>query len=66
MENTIDLFEQYETLPQQVINILEAFDEDGDAYQECKKMEHRLLPLGYTFDWGLDGEPFNLRRINER
>ena len=36
MEDEIDLFEQYETLPQPVQDILtESFDEN---YEECEKM----------------------------
>lgn len=65
MEDTIDLFENYETLPKIVQTIIFSFDEDADAYKECKNMEKLLIPHGYTFDWGLSGEPFNLRMVSE-
>ena len=67
MEDTIDLFEQYETLPMIIQMFLKTFEDtiDEDAYDKCRLLEKQLLPHGYTFDWGLSGEPFNLRRISE-
>ena len=36
------------------------FDENVDEYNECRKLEERLKPLGYTFEWYLDGVPYDL------
>ena len=58
-----DLFEHYETLPKEVNDIIQSFDEMKDSYKECERLEKALKPLGYTFDWGLSGEPFNLIKI---
>jgi hypothetical protein len=65
MEDTIDLFEQLDTLPQVVQVLINGFNFEDDAYAECKKLEKLLMPYGYIFDWGLSGEPFNLRRVSE-
>lgn len=59
----IDLFESYQDLPVAVQEVLAECDEDGDPYEECRKLEKALEPLGYTFEWGLDGEPFNLQKF---
>lgn len=59
-----DLFEHYEELPPTIQHILEQFEEDeGDLYGKCRELEQTLKPHGYTFDWGLDGVPFNLRKL---
>ena len=64
MEDTIDLFEQHKTLPQEVQDIIFSYDEEADKYKECERLLKLLKPHGYTFDWGLAGEPFNLKIIN--
>jgi len=62
MEKEIDLFEQYETLPQSVQDVLLKYSEI-DTYEDCEKLLTELKPLGYTFDYYLDATPFNLRKI---
>jgi hypothetical protein len=60
-----DLFKHYEELPQNVIDILDKFEKLEGAmggYEICRKMEEELEPLGYEFDWELEGQPFNLRK----
>lgn len=49
--------------PEDVRKILHTFDYDADAYKECDRLLKELKPLGYTFDYGLSGEPFNLKKI---
>lgn len=61
---TIDLFDHYEELPEDIQKIIMSFNEDNDLYQECSKMEHKMLKKGYTFEWSLDGIPYHLRKIN--
>lgn len=63
MENEIDLFEQYETLPQEVQDVLEAFGE-VEGYEGCRALIDALEPLGYTCEYGLDACPYNLTKIN--
>jgi len=59
--NEIDLFETPEKLPKKVRKILDTWQ--GDTYEECEFMLKKLKPLGYTFEYYLDGTPFNLRLI---
>jgi len=55
-----DLFEHYEQLPKAVQKILSKFGE-VDTYQDCEKMLKALKPHGYTFNYYLDAQPYNLR-----
>ena len=41
------------------------FDVDKDLYQECSKMEYKMLKKGYRFEYSLDGMPYYLRKIEE-
>lgn len=59
----IDWFMHYEHLSDEVNTIIESFDEEKDAYAECERLLTELKPHGYTFEYYLDGVPFNLRRI---
>jgi tetratricopeptide (TPR) repeat protein len=36
---------------------------DGDAYDMIKKFHDEVYEIGYTFDSGLDAEPYGLRPI---
>jgi len=60
-----DLFETPELIPTEVQAVLDTWDCDTDEYHECKRIEEELEPLGYTFDWGLSAEPYNLRKVGE-
>ena len=59
-----DLFETPELIPNDVQAILETFNEDADDYQELDRLLAELEPLGYTFDYYLDAEPYGLRPID--
>lgn len=59
--NQTDLFQHYDLLPPPVLQIVESFV--GEGYEDCRELSEKLKPLGYTFDWGLDGIPYNLRKI---
>lgn len=63
METEVDLLANYELLPVRVQNILFSFDENKDSYQECERLLKELEPLGYTFEYYLDGVPYDLRKI---
>jgi hypothetical protein len=49
--------------PKEVIDILESYDEMANKYSECERLLTNLKPLGWTFEYGLDGEPFDLKLI---
>ena len=59
-----DLFETPELIPNEVQAILETFDENTDnTYFELDRILSEIEPLGYTFDYYLDAEPYGLRPI---
>jgi len=64
-DEDVDLFEQYETLPQKVQDVLAEFGEMDETYPVMKKLEAALKPLGYTFEWGLDAVPHSLKKIEK-
>lgn len=59
-----DLFETPEKLPIEVQNVLNKYGEI-ETYDQCKAMLKELKPLGYTFDYGLDAQPFDLQKLKE-
>lgn len=59
-----DLFETPELWPTKLRKILDAHSQDDNTYENCQTLEAELKPLGYTFEWGLDAVPFNLRKID--
>jgi len=60
----IDLFEHPEGIPVEVLHVLSEFNEDcGNTYAELRRILRKLKPLGYTFDYGLDADPYDLRKI---
>jgi hypothetical protein len=59
-----DLFETPDLIPIDVQIVLESFDEDSpNAYHELQRLVDEIEPLGYTFDYYLDAEPYGLRPI---
>ena len=62
MEN-IDLFQHTELLPQEVQDVIMAFGDMVESYENCEKLLSELNKFGYTFDYGLDAVPFNLQKI---
>lgn len=59
----IDLFEHYETLPQEVQDVLYKYCDGDGSYKKCRNLIKALEPLGYTCSYGLDAEPYGLRKI---
>lgn len=62
-DEEIDLFECMAMLPPEMKEILEAYEEEGDLYERCAELLAKVEPLGYTFEYGLDGIPFGLTKI---
>ena len=56
-----DLFETTELLPKEVIDILETFEDN--TYDECRRVQDELETIGYTYDYYLDAQPYNLRKL---
>jgi hypothetical protein len=59
----MDLFEDYENLPTEVIAILEKFDSDILSYTNCENLISELEKIGYSCEYDLSGELFNLIKI---
>lgn len=60
-----DLFQKPELIPDDVKAVLSNWEEkwdEGDGYANCRNMQSELEELGYTFDYYLDAEPYNLRK----
>ena len=67
-EEGVDLFEDYDEIPPNVQKIL---DKNSDAfefgdYRELEKLHKELQKIGYTFEYGLDGQPYDLRKIGQK
>ena len=63
MENEITIAEQYDSLPQDVKSILEKYSYDENDYESCAKLQDELETIGWTIDYYLDAEPYNLRKV---
>ena len=58
----VDLFEYMELLPRR-LQIVLSHQEDDLTYAQCAALLARVERMGYTFDYGLDAAPYNLRPI---
>jgi hypothetical protein len=68
MEEGIDLFEDYDNIPNDVQEILDNYQEafeDGD-YSGLKMAHEELNKIGYTFEYYLDGQAYDLRKIGQK
>lgn len=55
-----DLFETPEQLPKHIQAIISKYG-DCDTYEDCANMLKELNKYGYTFNYYLDAQPYNLR-----
>lgn len=58
-----DLFEESETLPEAVQQIIEKYSNDDMNYDSCEKMLHEMNSVGYTFEYYLDAVPHSLKKM---
>ena len=62
-----DLFEDNLRQPKELKAIVDKWlnkmDLEGLEYTECETFLNEVKAVGYTFEYGLDAEPFNLRKI---
>jgi len=58
-----DLFEHYETLPANVKKALYFIQGMDNTYENCRELKEKLNLIGYTCDYGLDAEPYELRKL---
>ena len=64
----VDLFEDYENIPEDVQEILDEHMEelDGGDYRDLEKVKEKLEAIGYTYEYGLDGVAYDLRKIGQK
>lgn len=55
--------EQYDNLPQNVKDILNSFDEEKDGYKECHRIFKALNKIGWTCDYDLSAEIFDIEPL---
>ena len=64
----MDLFEDYSLLPEELKAVCDKWQQKsaywGLDYNDCEIFQKECEAIGYTFDYGLDAEPFDLRPIN--
>jgi hypothetical protein len=63
MEDGNTIAEEYDALPQIVKDVLDRFSTDENDYESCGKLVDALNKIGWTCDYYLDAEPYDLRRI---
>jgi hypothetical protein len=65
----MDLFENYTDQPKELQTICDKWADkqasEGLSYKDCEDFLKEVELIGYTFDSGLDAEPFNLRETDE-
>lgn len=59
MEN---LFEHYEKLPENIQGVIDKYGDFGDN-ESCEKFLKEIEALGYTCNYGLDMQPYELTKI---
>ena len=64
-----DLFENYKEQPAELSKIvnfyMNKFDDGDYDYEDSKNFLKEVEAIGYTFDYGLDNEPYNLRPLRK-
>jgi hypothetical protein len=67
-EEGVDLFEDYENIPQNVQNVLDKYSDafDDGSYEGLSIAKKELEKIGYTFEYGLGGGAYDLRQIGEK
>jgi hypothetical protein len=59
----IDLFEDYENHPPELVAVLEKFDLEELDYSGCADLVSELEKIGYTCFYELDAQPFGLKKF---
>ena len=59
-----DLFEHYTEQPPELKAICDKYAEEDYTYENCAEFLKEVNAIGYTFEYGLCAEPFNLTAIN--
>lgn len=65
----VDLFDNYEKLPSKPKSIIDKYmkkyEEGNYNYEDSKEFLKKMEAEGYTFEYGLDNEPYDLRKMEK-
>lgn len=61
-KDQLDLFNYHHLIPNEVHEIINNYSFYDNTYENCAKLVADLNSVGFTCDYYLDAEPFNLRR----
>jgi hypothetical protein len=67
-EEGVDLFEDYDNIPPKLQDVLDKYEyafQDGD-YRDLEKALKAVNAMGYTFEYYLDGQAYDLRKIGQK
>ena len=53
---------EYDNLPEKVKAIVDSYDDNEDLYEECYRIQVELGEIGWTCDYDLSGEVFDVRK----
>lgn len=63
----MELFENHTEQPKELAKICNYWQniqiKNGLTFKNCKKFLKEVENIGFTFEFGLDSEPFNLKKI---
>jgi hypothetical protein len=59
----MSVINEYDELPNEVQVIVDTFNEDLSSYKECTRITNELELIGWTCDFGLDGELYDFEKI---
>jgi hypothetical protein len=62
----VDLFEDYEDQPEEVSELLSTLEVEDYNYDTLNDLLSEMKKIGYTFEFGLDAEPYDLRKIGQK
>lgn len=63
MEEFKDMFAYYDELPTEIKEVLDKYAEMDNTYENCGNLVEDLEELGWTCEYGLDAEPYDLRQL---
>tara|TARA_R100000655_G_scaffold4938_3_gene15469 strand:- start:4200 stop:4538 length:339 start_codon:yes stop_codon:yes gene_type:complete len=53
---------EYDNLPQEIKRIVDTYNDNENLYEECSRIKTELEQMGWTCDYDLSGEVFDVRR----
>lgn len=54
---------KYDALPENIKEILGSYDDNKNVYKECERIIKELEKNGYTADYDLSGDIFDLKKL---